>query len=892
MRGIAAALAVVLGGAIAQAAPIAALTNNAVSLGGQLALPSLAMQRANPSYPKLDATLARVADTAQTAQANATVSTMAASIKAAAPTARTLVSVPLAVPAVLADIVVKGDTAAVMAQLKGLGVTRTSNYANLISAWIPADQLTKAAAIGAVTSMRAPRARTHVGAVTSQGDYLQRSQFLRASTRLPNLTGAGITVGVLSDSFGCTSSITSVADDIASGDLPAGVQVLEEISDCSSGTDEGRAIAQIVYDVAPGTNILFNTAFNGEADFAAGIVALANAGAKVIVDDVGYFDEPYFQDGIVAQAVDQVRAMGVAYYSSAGNSARDSYEAPFLNSGVVGPAGGMIAGERLLNFDTSGATQSAILPITIPANASVLIYFEWDDPYATGGGPNGGAQSLLDMCLVDSTTGGVGDDNIEFCAGPVSTGQDPFNGLQFSNPNDSDVSAGLTIGVAAGSPLPGRIKMTYSGISVDQFGTNSGTVQGHPMAKGAAAVGAMYFRANAVCLPAIYSEYTLESYSSSGGTPLLFDVNGVRLATPEIRQKPEFVAPDGVVTTFFNPGQLGARTSTIPQCANPANAYNFFGTSAAAPHAAAVAALLLQAQPKANPDDLKSALESTAAANTSTLVSGSGTATDPYVYAGLPVPNFDVGYGFLQADAALAGVLPVISIAPSYGFGNQRVGTTGSASLTLTNSGGFPLSLSSVAVTAGDFTVSNGCPASLAAGASCTLPASFTPTAVGARSATLTIKSNAVQPDGTTVVTVALSGVGTEPIAALSAGAVDFGRKQLLSNNAFTVTLSNVGTSPLAVGSVAVTGDDFNQTNACPGSLAPSASCVITVTYRPDFVGQASGQLVVTTDSVDGAVKTATLSGTGIVDPNGGGSFGWVSLLALAGAAVRRRARK
>ena len=83
---------------------------------------------------------------------------------------------------------------------------------------------------------------------------------------------------------------------------------------------------QIVHDVAPGAGLAFYTAENSEADFAAGIGKLAAAGATVIADDVGYFDEPFFQDGIVAQAIDAVEAKGVAYFSAAGNNSNLAYD--------------------------------------------------------------------------------------------------------------------------------------------------------------------------------------------------------------------------------------------------------------------------------------------------------------------------------------------------------------------------------------------------------------------------------------------------------------------------------------------------------------------------------------------------------------------------------------
>src|SRR6202140_2888645 len=162
------------------------------------------------------------------------------------------------------------------------------------------------------------------------------------------LTGAGVTVGVLSDSYDCyavyaannvpaggaagyanNGFTAAAATDISTGDLPSTVNVLEEAQAGQGGCmaygaptqlpfgDEGRAMLQVVHDVAPGASLAFYTADNSEADFANGMgklaahVAVGGAGAMVIADDVGYFDEPFFQDGIVAQAIDAVEAQGV-----------------------------------------------------------------------------------------------------------------------------------------------------------------------------------------------------------------------------------------------------------------------------------------------------------------------------------------------------------------------------------------------------------------------------------------------------------------------------------------------------------------------------------------------------------------------------------------------------
>ena len=92
---------------------------------------------------------------------------------------------------------------------------------------------------------------------------------------------------------------------------------------------------QLIHDVAPSAGQMFHTAILGQANFSTGIAELAAAGADVVVDDIIFFAEPMFQDGIIAQAVDDVKADGVAYFSAAGNDARDAYESPFNPSGTT-----------------------------------------------------------------------------------------------------------------------------------------------------------------------------------------------------------------------------------------------------------------------------------------------------------------------------------------------------------------------------------------------------------------------------------------------------------------------------------------------------------------------------------------------------------------------------
>ncbi|HWJ35951.1 MAG TPA: S8 family serine peptidase [Steroidobacteraceae bacterium] len=660
-----------------------------------------AEQRRSATAGKYDAALADLSRHAALASSSHAL----ADLHSLSPAARFIQTSASSTALVLIDAVTRGDPQQLKAALVGLGLQRASVYANDVGGWLPVTQLEAATARAEVHSIRAAMPRARSGAVTSQGDYAQRSDVIRST--YTTLTGTGVTVGVLSDSYNCyavyaadgvsalgtagyasNGFLATAATDVSTSDLPSSVNVLKDATCMNYGSptylpfaDEGRAMLQIVHDVAPGASLAFYTAENSEADFANGIAALAAAGATVIADDVGYFDEPFYQDGIVAQAIDAVEAKGVAYFSAAGNDGNTSYEnlAPsFATLSNSAPT----AGEYLLNFDTSGATTTTALPVyidTLVPGQFAAIVVEWDQPYVTGAASSGGATSRIDVCVTSASgtdTITDYDGNTVSCTGANALGVDPVQIMIIGNPasasgNTVAETVNVTVGLADGTTAPGRIKVTVEtdgqyAAPITTFATNSSTVQGHPGAVGAAAVGAAFFFDTPRCGT---SPAALEYYSSQGGGPILFDSSGTRLTTAITRQKPDFVGPDGGNDTFLGftlasggyTGSNGELSTNIASCQNNPSYPNFFGTSAATPHAAGIAALMLQANSAATPTQIYDALRNSALA-----MDGSA-------------PNYNSGYGFIQADAALALIPPA---APTLSLAATSVSAGSSTTIT------------------------------------------------------------------------------------------------------------------------------------------------------------------------------------------------------------------
>jgi hypothetical protein len=571
--------------------------------------------------------------------------------------------------------------------------------AGVIEAYVPPTSLASVAGKrGVLAVVPASPMRTNVGAADSQGIVQHRVD------KIVGVDGSGITIGAMSDSYDTNVAPNSAAADVASGDLPGtgnpfgNTEPVVVLQDSPARTDEGRAMLQLVHDIAPKARLGFATANGGEVNFANNIRSLAGlpdaprtlAGFKadIIVDDVVYLAEPFFQDGIVAQAVDEVAAKGVSYFSSAGNRpATEAYDSKVrivpatpaswsgtnLDFSEVDPA--LYAG----GFHDFAPGSDVDIAQTVQFFDDSTIVMQWNEPFdpqpptpvgepiVTGVGtvPEGGvatftfsgtAGQLVEIFVDedDSTTGepipdlvialvdpnGVLLQEVDTITNPESitlelptTGTytvvvDGFEGtfgdfayqvqevaiveqvlsdynLLFFFP-DGSLALALTeqntftqrpIELIGGFPeielqlviarantptarkrnLADRIRWVgFDGVVPQEYYSYlDPTTYGHNSAQGAMGVAAYAF----------YAPYIPEAYTSPGPATIYFDKNNKRYPLPQIRQKPDLAAMDGANNTFFG-GDSAADADTLP---------NFFGTSAAAPHAAAIAALVLDA---------------------------------------------------------------------------------------------------------------------------------------------------------------------------------------------------------------------------------------------------------------------------------------------------------
>ncbi|HEY7010036.1 MAG TPA: S8 family serine peptidase, partial [Jatrophihabitantaceae bacterium] len=449
-----------------------------------------------------------------------------------------------------------------------------------------------------------------IGSIDSQGDVTHAADKARARYKV---TGTGVTVGVLSD------GVDSLAQSIASGDLPPDVEVLP---DQAGDGDEGTAMLEIVHDLAPHAKLMFATAFTSAESFADNIRALRAAGADIIVDDVLYYAESPFQDGPIAQAVIDVTNDGALYFSSAGNEnnvddhTAGNWEGDYVSSGkAIGKFAGIAH-----DFDPGPGVQ--VLDPVSDDSAFDATILQWNDPLGASGND-------YDLYAVDASGNVIGFSN------DVQDGDDdPFEA--FGLPPGS---VGLAVVKFSGADRYFQLT-PFRGYFESRDGLTAystpGVTRGHsavPAAFSVAAVPAADPFGREIVpgvanpsgpYPGVFTRRQLsEVFTSDGPRRVFYQPDGTPI-TPgnltstggEVRAKPDVSAADGVDTSVagFAP---------------------FFGTSASAPHAAAIAALVLSGNPGMSPADVRAAL--------------TGTAID------IEAPGYDrdTGYGIVMANRVL-----------------------------------------------------------------------------------------------------------------------------------------------------------------------------------------------------------------------------------------------
>jgi subtilisin family serine protease len=474
----------------------------------------------------------------------------------------------------------------------GVGVLRVDREFALVHATVPPTALATVAElpwirwVGPVSySVR------RTGSVTSEGDMVMRADLVRTTL---DVTGKGVKVGIIAD------SLCDPATAINSGDLPAIITIVNGQDGCvqSETLDEGRVLAEIIHDLAPAATLLFRTGFPTSLDFIAAVRELTAAGAQVMVDDIGFFNEPVFEEGPVAQAVRQAIQQGVVFVSAAGNDAQRHYQGVFseFNPNDADPQ---------VNLHDFGGGDTR-LDVRIAANATVVVFLQWANLF------DGSANTAdYDLLLADAAGNTLAISNDNQMTSPAP----PLEAAVFTNTTGQPVTVGVVVNRVAGPALPFSLHFnTFGRVTVLKHNVASSSIFGHPCVRDVLAVGAIDVQSPGFG--------TLEGFSAQGPCELFFP-------THEFRTKPDLAAADGVRTSLpdFTP---------------------FFGTSAAAPHVAAVAALLVEA---GGPG----AVSNTRIANVLRLAAAD---------RGIPGVDNSFGYGVVDALTAVQALRATANTAP------------------------------------------------------------------------------------------------------------------------------------------------------------------------------------------------------------------------------------
>jgi hypothetical protein len=466
---------------------------------------------------------------------------------------------------------------------------------HLAVAWVDVRNLEPLATLEGVSTIREViPPGVDIGSVTTQGDTILRTADVRSTY---GYTGAGMKIGIISD------GVNNIALSKATGDLPNDVTVL---SDKQQG-DEGTAMLEIVHDMVPDAKLYFHDAGNSQLDFNDAIDALVTNGCTVICDDVNWWDESYFEDGPVASHINTLLSgNNLIYVTSAGNAGsalnyqtRHHYQGNYYKYGST-----------YWNDFSHGTNTTSSLYVNMPNGSSVSVYLQWDDQW-------GHSANNYDLYLRNYPDGSTitYSNNVQNGAGNpieiksyINTGAAKDVSIDVLNVNGLAQSKNLELFI-----LTDGSSSVYTNNLVP-----ADSIYGHHAVLNAITVAAV---------PAS-SPTTIEPFSSLGPVTIAYP-------TPETRQKPDITGVDGVNVTGV--GGFGSP---------------FYGTSAAAPHIAAIVAQYWGAHPTASPAQVRSALYASA--------------------VDLSASGKDTTFGYGRADAlAMANITPVTVSASKIGIYNS-----------------------------------------------------------------------------------------------------------------------------------------------------------------------------------------------------------------------------
>ncbi len=438
------------------------------------------------------------------------------------------------------------------------------------------------------------------------------------------IDGTGVIVGVIS------GGAESLQAEQNAGRLQAGISLLD--NNPGAG-DEGTAMLEIVHSLAPGALLVFAAAPDTEAGMAAIISRLQDEGCNIIVDDVNYPNEPAFQDGIIAQSVNAFSAAGGLYLSSAANGG--NFDSNRLD-GFPAPAGprptlGVWEGDYVNSGILHSFGTSVVNALTYKEASSPGIALQWSDPWAS-------SCNDYDLFILDPVTYAVqaASTNIQGCL----SGDDPMEFI----PDNPVVTTGSLIAIV--NQLPGTSTPRY--LRVDTFGGSlqygsAGSVFGHNATASAYTVAAVDVTMASGPDGRFRDNLRPEPFSSDGPRRMFYDQRGAP-HTPgcflaackggQVLPKVDFAAADNVETGVMLDGQT-----------------NFRGTSAAAAHAAGIAALIKSADVSLTAEDIAGAMTATALPITS--------------YGAYQYQPGSVGAGVVMANLAVAGALTPVQVNPA-----------------------------------------------------------------------------------------------------------------------------------------------------------------------------------------------------------------------------------